>query len=196
MLFILLQTVGKRFQRTLANRDVSFWLISQRMMPPVAVVIPIYVLFQTMGLLDTLPALIVTYTAANLAIVVWLMRDYFLSIPIDLEESASVDGASPFRAFRSIILPISRPGLVATWILVLVFSWNEYLLALFLSTANAQTMPVMVAAQNSTRGPEWWYMSVLILLMIIPVIVLAIVLERFIASGASEGGGEGVAGPR
>lgn len=191
VLLILLQTIGKRFRRTLANSDVSFWLISQRMMPPVAVVIPIYVLFQTLGMLDTLPALIVTYTAANLAIVVWLMRDYFLSIPIDLEESASVDGASPFRVFRSIILPISRPGLVATWILVLVFSWNEYLLALFLSTANAQTMPVMVAAQNSTRGPEWWYMSVLILLMIIPVIVLAVVLERFIASGALKGAVKG-----
>jgi len=191
VLLILLQTVGKRFKRTLANSDVSFWLISQRMMPPVAVVIPIYVLFQTIGMLDTLPALIVTYTAANLAIVVWLMRDYFLSIPLDLEESASVDGASSFRTFRSIILPISRPGLVATWILVLVFSWNEYLLALFLSSANAQTMPVMVAAQNSTRGPEWWYMSVLILLMIIPVIILAVVLERFIASGALRGAVKG-----
>jgi multiple sugar transport system permease protein len=180
---ILYQTIARRFRRALRNSDVAFWLISQRILPPVAVVIPIYVLFQRLGMLDTLQALIITYVATNLPIVVWLMRDYFSTVPVELEESAAVDGASPYRIFRSIVVPVSVPGLVATFLFVLVFAWNEYLLALFLSSARAQTLPLTVAAQNATRGPQWWYMSVLILIMIIPVIVVAIVLERYISRG-------------
>jgi multiple sugar transport system permease protein len=180
---ILYQTIARRFRRALRNSDVAFWLISQRILPPVAVVIPIYVLFQRLGMLDTVQALIITYVATNLPIVVWLMRDYFSTVPIELEESAAVDGASPYRIFRSIVVPVSVPGLVATFLFVLVFAWNEYLLALFLSSARAQTLPLTVAAQNATRGPQWWYMSVLILIMIIPVILVAIVLERYISRG-------------
>jgi multiple sugar transport system permease protein len=183
LFIILLQTIGRRFGRSLKNNDIAFWLISQRMLPPVAVVIPIYVLFQRMGLLDTHLALIVTYLAANLPIVVWLMRDYFQTIPIELEECAAIDGASRYRVFWSIVLPLAVPGLVATFLFVLVFAWNEYLLALFLSGAKSQTLPLTVAAQNATRGPQWWYMSVLILIMIVPVIAIAIALERYIARG-------------
>ena len=192
VLVILTQAIGRRLERLrLGNGDIRFWLISMRMMPPVAVVIPIYVLFQQLRLLDSLIALIVTYAATNLPIVVWLMSDYFAAIPIELEESASVDGASPYRTFRSIVLPVAVPGLVATFILVLVFAWNEYLIALFLATANAQTMPLLVAAQNATRGPQYWYMSVLILIMIAPVIVMAILLERFISRGILTGAVKG-----
>jgi multiple sugar transport system permease protein len=172
-----------RFKRAIGNSDIAFWIVSQRILPPVAVVIPIYVLFQNLGLLDTRTALVITYTAVNLPIVVWLMRDYFNTIPLELDESAKIDGASNFRILRSILLPLSIPGLVATFLLVFVFAWNEYLLALFLSSANAQTMPLTVAAQNATRGPQWWYMSVLIMIMIAPVIVLAIALERRISRG-------------
>jgi multiple sugar transport system permease protein len=181
--FLLLALIGQRFKRALGNSDIAFWLISQRMLPPVAVVIPIYVLFQRLQLLDTWAALIITYTAANLPIVVWLMRDYFQSVPIELEECAAIDGASRYRTFWAIVLPLSLPGLVATFLFVLVFAWNEYLIALFLTNARAQTLPLTVAAQNATRGPQWWYMSVLILIMIIPVIAMAIVLERYIARG-------------
>jgi multiple sugar transport system permease protein len=180
---ILLQTIGRRFQRALGNNDIAFWLISQRMLPPVAVVIPIYVLFQQLSLLDTWAALIISYVAANIPIVVWLMRDYFATVPKELEECAAIDGASHYRTFWSVVLPLVLPGLVATFLFVLVFAWNEYLLALFLTSANAQTLPLSVAAQNATRGPQWWYMSVLILIMIIPVIAMAIALERYIARG-------------
>jgi multiple sugar transport system permease protein len=183
LFIVLLQTIGRRFKRSLGNNDIAFWMISQRMLPPVAVVIPVYVLYQRLGLLDTRTALITTYLAVNLPIVVWLMRDYFMNIPVELEECAAIDGASRYRIFWSIVLPLSVPGLVATFLFVLVFAWNEYLLALFLSSAKAQTLPLLVAAQNATRGPQWWYMSVLILIMIIPVIGMAIVLERYIARG-------------
>jgi multiple sugar transport system permease protein len=188
---ILLNTIAKRFGKSLGNADIAFWLISQRMLPPVAVVIPIYVFFQQLRLLDTRAGLIITYLAINLPIVIWLMRDYFLTIPKELEECAAVDGASRYRTFWSIVLPVSLPGLVATFLFVLVFAWNEYLLALFLSGSKAQTLPLVVAAQNATRGPQWWYMSVLILIMIVPVIVMAIFLERFIARGLLVGAVKG-----
>ena len=189
--FLALKPLAKRFPASAGNNDIAFWLISQRILPPVAVVIPIYIMFQQVGLLDTRAALIITYMAVNLPIVVWLMRDYFVSIPLELEESARVDGASPYRVFWSIVLPLATPGLVATFLFVLVFAWNEYLLSLFLSKADAQTMPLLVAAQNATRGPQWWYMSVYILIMIIPVIVLAIILERYISRGLLVGAVKG-----
>ena len=167
----------------LGNSDILFWIISQRILPPVVAAIPIYVMFLQLSLLDTHTALIITYTTVNLPIVVWLMYDFFVSIPRDLEESAELDGASKFRVFFEIVLPLARPGLIATGLLVLILAWNEYLLALFLSTARAQTIPLLVAAQNATRGPQWWYMSVLIIIMVVPVILLTLVLQRFIAKG-------------
>lgn len=191
LFLISLPSIVKRTKRSLGNNDIAFWLISQRILPPIAVVIPIYILFQQLGMLDTRAALILTYMAVNLPIVVWLMRDYFENIPIELEESAKVDGASPYRIFGSIVLPLAVPGIVATFLFVLVFAWNEYVLALFLSSANSQTMPLLVAAQNATRGPQWWYMSVLILIMIIPVIILAILLERYISRGLLVGAVKG-----
>src|SRR5439155_10162636 len=142
VVFLLLQTVARRFRRGAGNDDIAFWMISQRMLPPVATIIPIYIFFQQLQLLDTWGALIIAYTASHLPIVVWLMRDYFQSVPIELEESAAIDGASPYRIFRSIVLPLAVPGLVATFLFVLVFAWNEYLIALFLTSANAQTLPL------------------------------------------------------
>jgi multiple sugar transport system permease protein len=183
-LFVLLvQTVGRRFRRSLGNDDIAFWMISQRILPPVAVVIPVYVLFQQVGLRDSLAALIITYVAVNLPIVVWLMRDFFQTIPIELEESAMIDGASRFTIFRKIVLPISRASLASAFLLMLILTWNEYLLALMLSTADTQTLPLLIAAQNATRGPQWWYMSVLILIMVVPVVAMAIALERYIRRG-------------
>jgi len=180
---ILAQTVGRRFTRSLANSDIAFWLISQRILPPIAGAVPLYGLFQQVGLLDSVVALIITYVATNLPIVIWLMRDYFAALPRELEESAAVDGASVYRIVRSIVFPISVPGLVATFLIVLIFAWNEFLIALVLTSANAQTMPLQVAAQNATRGPQWWAMSVLILIMITPVVAMAVLLERYITRG-------------
>ncbi len=181
--FLIAQTIGRRFKRSLANEDIAFWLISQRMLPPVAVIVPIYILFQQLHLLNTHTALIITYITINLPLVIWFMRDYFMSIPIELEESAFIDGASRLQVLFKIIIPLSVPGLVATFLIILVFAWNEYVMGVFLSGADTQTMPVLVVAQNATRGPQWWNISLLVLLMIAPVIILAIILERFIAKG-------------
>ena len=125
-------------------------------------------------------------------VVVWLMYDFFRSIPKDLEESAQLDGATQFRTFIEIVLPMSKPGLSATTLLVMILAWNEYLLALFISTAKAQTMPILVAAMNAgERGILWWSMSVVIVVMIIPVVAMAIVLQRFISKGVLLGAVKG-----
>ena len=191
LFLIALWTLIGRTKLAVGNNDIEFWIISNRIMPPIVAVLPIYVMFQQLRLLDTQTALIATYTAVNLPIVVWLTRDFFAGIPIDLEESAELDGASKFRVFFTIALPLVRSGLVATFLLVLILAWNEYLLALFLSNAKAQTMPVLVSAQNTTRGPQWWNMSVLIVVMIAPVVVIASILQKHIARGLLVGAVKG-----
>ncbi len=192
-LFVLLaRAIGKSFKRRLGNGDILFWIISQRILPPVVVIIPIYMMFQSVGLVDTHIGLILAYCVVNLPIVVWLMHDFFVTIPIDMEESAQLDGATRFGIFWEIVLPLTRPGLAATTLLVLILNWNEYLLAVFLSTSKAQTMPILVAAMNAgDRGILWWTMCVVIVVMIIPVIIMAIILQRFIAKGVLLGAVKG-----
>jgi multiple sugar transport system permease protein len=192
MFFLLARAFGKRFRGQLSNGDILFWIISQRILPPIVVIIPIYMMFQAVGLLDTHLALIIVYAVANLPIVVWLMHDFFASLPIELEESAQLDGASRFGIFWDIVLPLTRPGLAATTLLTLILNWNEYLFAVFLSTARAQTMPIMVAAKNAgEKGILWWEMCAIIVVMIIPVIFMAIILQRFIAKGVLLGAVKG-----
>ena len=192
LFFFLVRTLGKRFVRSLSNGDILFWIISQRILPPIVVVIPIYMMFQAVRLLDTHLALIVVYAVANLPIVVWLMRDFFASLPIELEESAQLDGATRFRIFWEIVLPLTRPGLAATTLLTLILNWNEYLFAVFLAYAKVQTMPIMVAAKNAgEKGVLWWEMSAVIVIMIIPVILMAVLLTRFISRGVLMGAVKG-----
>ena len=184
-LFILLaRSVGRYFRRSAGNADILFWMISQRILPPVVAVVPIYMMFQRVGLLDTHLAIILTYTVVNLPIVVWLMHDFFASIPVDLEESAQLDGASRLTTFFEIVVPLARAGLAATTLLVLILAWNEYLVALFLSTTKAQTLPILVAGMNGgEKGILWWTMAVVIIIMIVPVIAMALLLQRFISKG-------------
>lgn len=189
---LLVRALSSRFTRSIGNGDILFWMISQRILPPVIVVVPVYMMFQEVRLLDTHIALILIYTVVNLPIVVWLMYDFFVSIPKDLEESAQLDGATRFTTFWEIVLPMARPGLAATTLLVMILAWNEYLMALFISTTKAQTMPILVAAMNAgERGILWWSMSVVIIVMIIPVIAMAIVLQRFISKGVLLGAVKG-----
>jgi multiple sugar transport system permease protein len=192
LFFLLARSLGKRFTARLGNGDILFWMISQRILPPIVVIIPVYMMFQAVGLLDTHLALIIVYAVANLPIVVWLMHDFFVSLPIELEESAQLDGASRFRIFREIVLPLTRPGLAATTLLTLILNWNEYIFAVFLSTSKAQTMPIMVAAKNAgEKGILWWEMCAIIVVMIVPVILMAILLTRFIARGVLLGAVKG-----
>lgn len=192
LFFLLVRAFSRHFHRHLSNGDILFWIISQRILPPIVVIIPIYMMFQSVGLVDTHIGLILAYACANLPIVVWLMHDFFVAVPIEMEESAQLDGATRLFIFWDIVLPLTRPGLAATTLLTMILCWNEYLLAVFLSTSRAQTMPILVAAMNAgDRGVLWWSMCVVIVVMIVPVIVMAIVLQRFIAKGVLTGAVKG-----
>lgn len=166
------------------NDNIAFWIISQRMLPPVVIVLPFMIMYRVLGLTDTHHGMIMAYTVFNLPFAVWIMRDFFASLPRDLEESALIDGASRFTAFRLIVLPLSAPGLIATFLFCLMFSWNDYLFALMLTYSRATTMPMYVAAMGSqSYGPQWWYLSALSLMTIGPMIAIALLVERYITKG-------------
>ncbi len=166
------------------NNDIAFWIISQRMLPAVVVIIPYLIMFQISGLIDTHPGMILAYTVFNLPFAVWILRDFFAGLPVDLEESALIDGASRFQAFRSIVLPLAAPGLIATFLFCLVFTWNDYLFALMLTFSNASTLPMFIAGEGTqSYGPQWWYLSALSLLSIAPMILISLLVERYITRG-------------
>lgn len=169
------------------NADISFFFLSQLILPPVVLALPFLVLYKELALLDTRVGLILLYTLSVLPIVIWIMRDQFGSIPTELEEAALVDGLSIWGAFVTIILPIALPGMVAAFILSLVLTWNEYFFAALLTSTYANTLPVMVASQTGSQGISWWSMAALSFAAIMPLIVIGIVLERYIIKGMAAG---------
>ncbi|MGD1886996.1 MAG: carbohydrate ABC transporter permease [Cohaesibacteraceae bacterium] len=169
------------------NQDITFFFLSQLILPPVVLALPFLVLYRELDLLDTRLGLILLYTLTVLPIVIWIMRDQFAGIPTELEEAALVDGLSVWRAFGTIILPIALPGMVAAFILSLVLTWNEYFFAALLTSTHANTLPVMVASQTGSQGISWWSMAALSFAAILPLIVIGVLLERFIIKGMAAG---------
>ena len=169
------------------NSDISFFFLSQLILPPVVLALPFLVLYKELALLDTRIGLIALYALTVLPIVVWIMRDQFSSIPVELEEAALVDGQSIWGAFFTIVLPIALPGMVAAFIISLVLTWNEYFFAALLTSTHAKTLPVMVASQTGSQGISWWSMAALSLAAILPLIIIGILLERFIIKGMAAG---------
>ncbi|MCX7646511.1 MAG: carbohydrate ABC transporter permease [Rhodobacteraceae bacterium] len=169
------------------NADISFFFLSQLILPPVVLALPFLVLYRELALHDTRIGLILLYTLTVLPIVIWIMRDQFAGIPTELEEAALVDGLGVWGAFLTIILPIALPGMVAAFILSLVLTWNEYFFAALLTSTNAVTLPVMVASQTGSQGISWWSMAALSFAAILPLIVIGIVLERYIIKGMAAG---------
>jgi multiple sugar transport system permease protein len=149
--------------------------------------LPFLVLYKDLGLLDSRIGLIMLYTLMVLPIVVWIMRDQFMGIPIELEEAALVDGLSIWGAFLRIVIPIALPGMVAAFILSLVLCWNEYFFAALLTSTDAKTIPVMVASQTGSQGINWWSMAALSTAAILPLVVMGVFLERYIIKGMTAG---------
>ena len=169
------------------NSDISFFFLSQLILPPVVLALPFLVLYKSLAMLDTRIGLILLYTLTVLPIVIWIMRDQFSSIPTELEEAALVDGLGVWGAFIQIVLPIALPGMVAAFILSLVLCWNEYFFAALLTATNATTLPVMVASQTGSQGINWWSMAALSSAAILPLIIVAIFLEKYIIKGMAAG---------
>lgn len=172
----------------LGNEDIIFWFVSQRMFPPIVTAFALFLMYSEFGrsglkLIDTYWGLTLCYTAFALPIVVWLLRDFFAALPIELEEAAMVDNVPIWRIFVEIVVPMSAPGLAATFMIALSFVWNEFLFALFLTTSKWQTLPILVAGQNSQRGDEWWAISAAVLIAIVPMMIMAALLSRLMRSG-------------
>ncbi len=179
-----------RFQYKLGffkNSDISFFFLSQMILPPVVLALPFLVLYRELALLDTTIGLVMLYGLMVLPIVIWIMRDQFSTIPIELEEAGLVDGLSVWGVFLRIVLPISFPGMVAAFILCLVLTWNEYFFAALLTSADAKTLPVMVASQTGSQGINWWSMAALSTAAIAPLAIIGIFLESYIVKGLSAG---------
>jgi len=169
------------------NSDISFFFLSQLILPPVVLALPFLVLYKGLALLDSRIGIILLYTLTVLPIVIWIMRDQFSAIPVELEEAALVDGLSIWGAFLQIVLSITLPGMVAAFILSLVLCWNEYFFAALLTSTDAKTIPVMVASQTGSQGINWWSMAALSTAAIAPLVIVGIVLERYIIKGMVAG---------
>ena len=171
----------------LKNDDIAFFFISQRMMPPVAIVFPFLLMYRSLGLLDNPWGLALAYTIFNLPLAVWIMRDAFRAVAIEIEESALVDGCTRLGAFLQISLPLAAPGLVTSFVVCLIFAWNEYLFALILTFRKAQTIPVLIAGQANELGSYWWIMSALGLIAVVPMVACGLLVQRWLVRGLSAG---------
>lgn len=169
------------------SRQLLSWIISLRMIPPVVVAIPFFVLFQTFGIYDSYLSLTLAYLTFCIPMVIWIMRGFFAEIPSDLEESAMVDGCGRLQAIRRVLLPLMMPGIVATALLVVMIAWNEYLLALILTGRDVQTMPVAAARYITRTRVEWGELFAANMLIAVPVLVLAFALQRHLVRGLTFG---------
>jgi len=167
--------------------NLALWILSNRMLPPIATVIPLFLFLRTLGLLDTHLGLVIVYVAYNLPFAVWMLRGFLAEIPRDLEEAALVDGCSRLAALARILLPVITAGIVTTIIFCLIFSWNEFLYATILTRLNAKTVTVQISKYYGIRGLVWGEMSALSTLATIPVLVLSLLVQKYIVRGMTFG---------
>ncbi len=167
--------------------DVAFWILTNRMLPPVAVIIPMFMIFQTVHLLDTHIGLIILYTGMQLPFVVWMLRGYFEDIPRALEEAAWVDGDSWLAAFRKITLPLVTPAITATAIFVMILSWNEYAFALFITGPNSKTLPPSVVTFMVERSVEWNQLGAACIFIALPILIFVLFVQRYFVRGLTMG---------
>lgn len=177
-----------RFRYGGHNNSIVLAFMSQRMFPGALFILAFLVMFRELKLLDTRTALIIVYASGAIPFIVWVMRDFFESLPVEVEESALIDGCSRLGVIFRIAMPLAAPGLVAVFILSLIGAWNEYLVALTLTFREAITIPLFMQMQVSQTGyTEWWNMSAIALVSVIPVVVAGMILEKYITGGLTFG---------
>src|SRR5262245_44268575 len=175
-----------RFDRW-RNRDITVWFLSQRVLPPVATVVPFYLIMRSLNLLDTHLALILINATFVLPFVVVILRQTFLDLPIELEEAALIDGAGHLGAFLRVALPLAAPSMAATALIIFAFTWNEFLFAVAISSDKAITVPVHIAGAIDTRGVQFWFMGVRAMTVMVPPVIIALVAQRYIVRGLTLG---------
>jgi len=169
------------------KNTVLMWILSIRMFPPIAAIIPFFLLYKELGLIDTRLGLVIAYSGFNLPFAVWIMHGFFLEIPRELDESALIDGCSPWRAFITIALPLAAPGLVATAIFAMLFSWNEFMFALILSRSRSQTMPVGIMGFITHRGVIWGEIMAAASVIMLPMVAFTLFAQKYLVRGLTLG---------
>jgi multiple sugar transport system permease protein len=169
------------------REDLGFWILSTRMAPPVAFVVPIFILARDAGLIDTRTVLIIVYTSMNLSFVTWVLLGFFRDIPAEFEEAALIDGYSQWQIFRRVALPLVRPGLASTAILSAIFAWNEFLFALILTNQDAATIPVYLAGFSDSMSIAWGEFMAIGCFAAVPIMLFTIALQRHLVRGLTFG---------
>ena len=167
--------------------DIAFWILSMRMFPPIAVVVPYYIIFKAVGLLDTPFALIIIYSTANIPLTVWLMKGFFDEVPAALEEAAAIDGYGLLSIFWHVTLPLVAPGLAVSAVFCFIFSWNEFIFALMLTGSNAQTATVAVMSFWSSDAVQWGRIMAGSFIILIPGVIFVLTCQRWLVRGLTMG---------
>lgn len=174
------------------NERLSFAILTARMLPPIVVVIPLYLIMQKLGLINTLWAMMIVYTGFNLPFVVWMMKAFFEEIPVELEESAMIDGHSRMMAFFTVVLPLAIPGLVATSIFTVILTWNEFLFAMFLlNSTEMMTLPAGISTFITQYKTNWGALCAAATISIIPVLLFSFVVQKHLVRGMTMGAVKG-----
>jgi sorbitol/mannitol transport system permease protein len=172
---------GKRSNFTM------MWVMSTRMLPPVGVIVPLYIVFNSLGLFDTHLGLILLYTSMNLPLVIWMMRSFFADLPYETIEAARIDGATLLQELRRIILPLALPGLMATTLLCLIFTWNEFFLAFNVTISKAAPLSVFIVSFKTSEGLFWARMSAAATITALPIIIAGWIAQRQLVRGLTAG---------
>lgn len=175
-----------RYQSKVLTK-LSFWVLSTRMMPPIAVIIPIYLLMSKVGLLDTYFGVILIYGTINLPYVVWMTKSFISEIPPDLDEAALVDGCSRLGVIWRVILPLAAPGMISTGIFVFILCWSEFIFALLLTSMQTKTLPVAIATFITDRGIEWGRMSAAGTALVLPLAIMFYLIQQYLVRGLTFG---------
>ena len=168
------------------NNDITFFFISQRIMPPIVLSIPFFLMLSFLGLLDNLFGLILVYIVLLMPIAVWIMVDFFNKVPKEIDETALIDGCNPYQAFIKVVVPNSIPGLIVAGLFCIIFGWIDFFFAFILTFTEVQLLPVKIVALNSSVTP-WWSLSASALVSVAPLIVVAFIVERYLSKGNLSG---------
>ena len=168
------------------NNDITFFFISQRIMPPIVLSIPFFLMLSFLGLLDNLFGLILVYIVLLMPIAVWIMVDFFNKVPREIDETALIDGCNPYQAFFKVVVPNSIPGLIVAGLFCIIFGWIDFFFAFILTFTEVQLLPVKIVALNSSVTP-WWSLSASALVSVAPLIVIAFIVERYLSKGNLSG---------
>jgi multiple sugar transport system permease protein len=173
--------------RMRGKKHLSFWIISTRMAPIAAVVLPLFMMFRELGLIDTLPGLVIAYLTFDLPFAIWLMSAFFADLPPSLEESAQVEGCTRWQAFWHVVLPLTKSGLVTTFVLCLVFAWNDYAFALVFSGPNSQTLPIAANQLVTQSGIDWGQLTAIGTFVVVPMMLAGLAVRRWLVTGLTLG---------